>query len=110
LVPTRFGFNESKHPWMDEGFTTYVSDLAENEFATKKVANPEGNYRAYYSLVNSGKEQHKLPMETVMMKTDIQYSYVEYLLSQLNYVIGKDKLQKLSKYFHDLSSNTLRHE
>jgi hypothetical protein len=40
LVPTRFGFNESKHPWMDEGFTTYVSDLAENEFATKKVANP----------------------------------------------------------------------
>jgi aminopeptidase N len=28
--------NESKHPWMDEGFTTYVSDLAENEFATKK--------------------------------------------------------------------------
>jgi aminopeptidase N len=24
--------NESKHPWMDEGFTTYVSDLAENEF------------------------------------------------------------------------------
>jgi hypothetical protein len=25
---------------MDEGFTTYVSDLAENEFATKKVANP----------------------------------------------------------------------
>jgi hypothetical protein len=36
LVPTRFGFNESKHPWMDEGFTTYVSDLAENEFATKK--------------------------------------------------------------------------
>jgi hypothetical protein len=40
LVPTRFGSNESKHPWMDEGFTTYVSDLAENEFATKKVANP----------------------------------------------------------------------
>jgi hypothetical protein len=31
--------NESKHPWMDEGFTTYVSDLAENEF-DKKVANP----------------------------------------------------------------------
>jgi hypothetical protein len=23
------------------GFTTYVSDLAENEFATKKVANPK---------------------------------------------------------------------
>jgi hypothetical protein len=23
--------NESKHPWMDEGFTTYISNLAENE-------------------------------------------------------------------------------
>jgi hypothetical protein len=40
---------------MDEGFTTYVSDLAENEFSDKSV-NLEGNYRAY-SLVNSGKEQ-----------------------------------------------------
>jgi aminopeptidase N len=25
---------------MDEGFTTYVSDLAENEFATKKWQTP----------------------------------------------------------------------
>jgi hypothetical protein len=55
---------------MDEGFTTYVSDLAENEFATKSGKPFEGNYRAYYSLVNSGKSNHKLPMETVMMKTD----------------------------------------
>jgi hypothetical protein len=26
--------NESKHPWMD--FTTYISDLAENELSDKK--------------------------------------------------------------------------
>jgi hypothetical protein len=53
--------NESKHPWMDEGFTTYVSDLAENEFATKKSGKPsQGNYRAYYSLVNS-KSNHNHP-------------------------------------------------
>jgi hypothetical protein len=25
---------------MDEGFTTYISDLAENELSDKKVANP----------------------------------------------------------------------
>jgi hypothetical protein len=36
----------------------------------KKWQTFEGNYRAYYSLVNSGKSNHKLPMETVMMKTD----------------------------------------
>ena len=43
---------------MDEGFTTYISNLVENELSDKKVANPfAGNYRGYYSLVNSGKEQ-----------------------------------------------------
>jgi hypothetical protein len=31
--------NQNTLGWM-RGFTTYVSDLAENEFATKKVANP----------------------------------------------------------------------
>jgi hypothetical protein len=51
LVPTRFGFNESKHPWMDEDLQP-VSDLAENEFAKKSGKPFEGNYRAYYSLVN----------------------------------------------------------
>ena len=99
--------NESKHPWMDEGFTTYVSDLAENEFATKKVANPlEGNYRAYYSLVNSGKEQ---PQTTHGDRYDENrpYSISSYVkgsifLSQLNYVIGKDKLaETIKRYFHD---------
>ena len=99
--------NESKHPWMDEGFTTYVSDLAENEFATNKVANPlEGNYRAYYSLVNSGKEQ---PQTTHGDRYDENrpYSISSYVkgsifLSQLNYVIGKDKLaETIKRYFHD---------
>jgi aminopeptidase N len=92
---------------MDEGFTTYVSDLAENEFATKKVANPfEGNYRAYYSLVNSGKEQ---PQTTHGDRYDENrpYSISSYVkgsifLSQLNYVIGKDKLaETIKRYFHD---------
>jgi hypothetical protein len=52
----------------------------------------EGNYRAYYSLVNSGKEQ---PQTTHGDRYDENRpysisSYVkEYLLSQLNYVIGK---------------------
>ncbi|CAM2849898.1 M1 family metallopeptidase [Flavobacterium frigoris] len=99
--------NESKHPWMDEGFTTYVSDLAENEFSDKKVENPfEGNYKAYYSLVNSGKEQ---PQTTHGDRYDENrpYSISSYVkgsifLSQLNYVIGKDKLaETIKRYFHD---------
>ena len=99
--------NESKHPWMDEGFTTYVSDLAENEFSDKKVANPfEGNYKAYYSLVNSGKEQ---PQTTHGDRYDENrpYSISSYVkgsmfLSQLNYLIGKDKTaETIKRYFYD---------
>ncbi|MDG2433546.1 M1 family metallopeptidase [Flavobacterium sp.] len=99
--------NESKHPWMDEGFTTYISDLAENEMSDKKVANPfAGNYKAYYSLVNSGKEQ---PQTTHGDRYDENrpYSISSYVkgsifLSQLIYVIGEDKLQEtVKRYFHD---------
>jgi Peptidase family M1 domain len=50
--------NESKHPWMDEGFASYIEDLALNEIADKKVENPfESTYKSYYKLVESGKEQ-----------------------------------------------------
>ncbi|WP_369752819.1 M1 family metallopeptidase [Flavobacterium sp. WC2409] len=99
--------NESKHPWMDEGFTTYVEDLAINELSGKKVANPfEGNYKAYYRLVESGKEQ---PQTTHGDRYDENrpYSISSYVkgsifLSQLRYVIGDDKLaETIKRYFHD---------
>ncbi|MFV5685135.1 M1 family metallopeptidase [Flavobacterium sp. GB2R13] len=99
--------NESKHPWMDEGFTTYVEDLALNEMAVKKDENPfKGNYKAYYSLVDSGKEQ---PQTTHGDRYDENrpYSISSYVkgsifLSQLGYVIGQDNLAKtIKKYYQD---------
>ena len=99
--------NESKHPWMDEGFTTYVEDLALNEFAVKKAENPfKGNYNAYYSLVNSGKEQ---PQTTHADRYDENrpYSISSYIkgsifLSQLGYIIGQDNLAKtIKRYYQD---------
>lgn len=99
--------NESKHPWMDEGFTTYISDLAENELSDKKVANPfSGNYRAYYSLVNSGKEQsqttHGDRYDENRPYSTSSYVKGSIFLSQLRYVIGEDKLaETLKRYFHD---------
>ncbi|MBO9583151.1 MAG: M1 family metallopeptidase [Flavobacterium sp.] len=100
--------NESKHPWMDEGFTTYIEDSALNELkGDKKEANPfAGNYKAYYSLVNSGKEQ---PQTTHGDRYDENrpYSISSYIkgslfLSQLEYVIGKENVDAtLKRYFND---------
>nr|WP_294930328.1 M1 family metallopeptidase [uncultured Flavobacterium sp.] len=100
--------NESKHPWMDEGFTTYIEDMALNELkGDKKVINPfKGNYAAYYSLVNSGKEQ---PQTTHGDRYDENrpYSISSYIkgsifLSQLEYVIGKENVDEtLKRYFND---------
>jgi len=99
--------NESKHPWMDEGFTSYIEDLTLNEFAEKKAENPfETAYKAYYKLVESGKEQ---PQTTHGDRYDENRpysisSYVkgEIFLAQLEYVIGKENVEKtLKRYFQD---------
>lgn len=100
--------NESKHPWMDEGFTTYIEDSALNELkGEKKEANPfKGTYAAYYSLVNSGKEQ---PQTTHGDRYDENrpYSISSYVkgcifLAQLEYVIGKENLDAtLKRYYSD---------
>ncbi|MBZ4035953.1 M1 family metallopeptidase [Flavobacterium sp. 17A] len=100
--------NESKHPWMDEGFTTYIEDSALNELkGDKKEVNPfKGNYAAYYNLVNSGKEQ---PQSTHGDRYDENrpYSISSYVkgsifLSQLEYVIGKENVDAtLHRYFND---------
>ena len=99
--------NESKHPWMDEGFTSYIEDLALNELALEKVENPfEGSYKAYVKLVESGKEQ---PMSTHADRYDENRcysisSYVkgEIFLAQLGYIIGKENLDKtIKRYFQD---------
>lgn len=99
--------NESKHPWMDEGFTTYIEDLAMNEIAATKAENPfKGNYTNYYRVVASGKEQ---PQTTHGDRYDENrvYSIGSYVkgsifLSQLSYLIGQENLDKtLKRYYSD---------
>ncbi|RTY95858.1 M1 family metallopeptidase [Flavobacterium sp. GT3R68] len=99
--------NESKHPWMDEGFTTYVEDYVTNEMAVTKAENPfKGNYDAYYNLVNSGKEQSQTTHGD-RYDENRPYSISSYVkgsifLSQLGYLIGEEKLAKtIKKYYTD---------
>ena len=99
--------NESKHPWMDEGFTSYIEDLAMNELAENKLENPfDSTYKAYYRLVESGKEQ---PQTTHgdRYEENRPYSISSYykgsvFLSQLEYLIGKENVMKtLKRYFQE---------
>ncbi|WP_044401156.1 M1 family metallopeptidase [Lacinutrix sp. Hel_I_90] len=111
LAHTWFQFllatNEGKHEWMDEGFTSYISDYAMDYITKKNADNPaEGGYKGYYYLVNSGKEKpqttHADRFETNMAYGIAAYNKGEVFLSQLGYVIGQDNLKKtLKQYFKD---------
>ncbi|MBU3680950.1 MAG: M1 family metallopeptidase [Flavobacterium sp.] len=97
--------NESKHPWMDEGFASYLEDLGMNELADKKLDNPhEGAYDGYYFLANSGKDQ---PLSTHGDRYDLNkiysissYSKGDVFLAQLGYLIGQENLHKTMKRFY----------
>jgi hypothetical protein len=99
--------NESKHPWMDEGFTSYIEDLAMNEIVVNKKENPfESGYKAYYKLVESGKEQsqttHGDRYDENRPYSISSYYKGEIFLAQLEYLIGKENVSKtLKKYFQD---------
>jgi hypothetical protein len=99
--------NESKHSWMDEGFTSWLENYGLNEINEKKLDNPhEDSYKAYFSLVKSGKE---LPQTTHSDRYDENKSYSisayskgNLFLTQLEYLIGEKNLMKtLKRYFND---------
>lgn len=99
--------NESKHPWMDEGFTTFIEDTVIYELSDKKGENPMvSSYKAYIGLANSGDEQ---PLSTHADRYDRNklYSTASYIkgelfLSQLEYLIGRENLLKtIKRFYHD---------
>ena len=101
--------NEAKHPWMDEGFTVYISNKAENEILEKNKENPhEGSYQGYNYIVNQGIEEpqttHADHYHTNTAYGIASYSKGNIFLSQLEYVIGEENVAKsLKKYFTDFS-------
>ena len=100
--------NESKHCWMDEGFTSYISNLAMQKVLPPKTPeNPfEDAYNNYIYLAKSGKEQ---PLTTHADRYDVNmaygigaYSKGEVFLAQLGYLIGQENLKKtIKRYYSD---------
>ena len=99
--------NESKYGWMDEGFTSFIEDLAMNDMADKKIENPHDNAsKSYFAMANSGKEQpqttHSDRYDENRVYSITSYSKGEVFLAQLGYLIGNDNVLKtLKKYYND---------
>ncbi|MFY9242482.1 MAG: M1 family metallopeptidase [Polaribacter sp.] len=101
--------NESLHPWMDEGFTSYISNKAENEILKEGKENPhDGSYKGYRDVVNRGYEE-SLSTHADRYNTNYAYGKASYskgniFLSQLEYVIGEENVAKgLKKYYNEFS-------
>ena len=102
--------NEGKHFWMDEGFTSFISDLAVASIMDKKYQEDENPFQSmynnYYYMVSTGKEQ---PQSTHADRFDLNtiysisaYSKGAIFLTQLGYLIGNDKMMEtLQKYYAD---------
>ena len=113
LAHTWFQFllatNESKHEWMDEGFTSYISNMAMNELMEEEKENPNaGSYRSYNYIAISNKEQPQTT-QADRYSTNMGYGIAAYskgavFLSQLGYVIGKENLDKtFLRYYKEWS-------
>ena len=99
--------NESKHEWMDEGFTEFISNRAMNEIMVQNKVNPsESSYVNYIALARSDKEQplttHADRYEYNTIYNIAAYSKGEVFISQLGYVIGEENLAKtIKRYFQE---------
>ena len=99
--------NEAKHPWMDEGFASYIDVLAENSVLGKTPKNPfKRSYDSYRRLANSGVEQ---PQTTHSDRYNYNFAYSvsayskgSVFLAQLGYIVGPKTLKKiLKRYFNE---------
>lgn len=97
--------NESKHPWMDEGFTVYISNMAVNTVLKEgKEDVHKGSYNHYFHVVNKGIEE-PLSTHADRYNTNLAYGMGSYskgniFLSQLGYIIGEENLAKTIKKFY----------
>ncbi len=104
-----FGINETYNEWFDEGFTSYVEQMAHLNVVEKlKVmpSNPNPDaYKGYIALALSGKEE-PASLLADYYNTNYAYSLQAYykgqvLAIQLGYIIGNDNLNKTFLKFYD---------
>jgi len=99
--------NESKYPWMDEGFTTYASEeLMDFLFAKNDPTRQLDNYKQYLYLDSVGMRE---PMSTHgdWYHNNTSYGISAYpsgavFLNQLSYIIGQQVFDAgMLRYFNE---------
>jgi hypothetical protein len=99
--------NESYFSWMDEGFTSFATSRTMAHLFGSKSSRPNsGNYRGYFALAASGKEEpmstHSDQYETNFAYGRAAYSKGAVSLAQLGYIIGEEARDKgLLRYFNE---------
>ncbi|MCF8257820.1 MAG: M1 family metallopeptidase [Flavobacteriales bacterium] len=99
--------NESKYPWMDEGFTSYAQNIVlDGVHGLNSPGLHDRSYAGYYSLVGSAFNEpsttHADFYHTNRCYGLTAYSKGAVFVHQLGYVIGEDKLREgLLRYFHE---------
>ncbi len=98
--------NESYYHWIDEGFTTYASNLVMAELFPERRGDPfANNYRSYRVYATSGLEE---PMHTHAdhFTRNQAYGIAAYtkgaiFLHQLSYIIGQETFERGMKRFYE---------
>ena len=98
--------NETKHEWMDEGFTSFISALASNEVLEQNKEFPlEGSYAGYFRLATSGVE---MPQSTNANRYEHNFAYEStaynkgaVFLGQLIYLVGKETFFKILQTYYE---------
>ncbi len=97
--------HEGKHPWMDEGFTSFVETMAMNSIKPQDEAFPfQGNYDGYFYMVSTGVEE-PLTTHADRYNTNMSYSINAYykgsvFMAQLSYLMGWENLEKTIKEYY----------
>jgi hypothetical protein len=103
--PMIVGSNERKYAWMDEGFNTFIDNMASASF-------DKGQFTGYLSYEPPAEELFADSLVPILTRPDaikgdevfpVQYLKTAYLLRTLrNQIIGPDRFDEaLRKYIHD---------
>ncbi len=97
--------NESLYPWMDEGFTTYASNITK-AYLTNSKADPQlRGYGGYYYLVEKDKQEplttHADHYNTNLAHGIAAYSMGSMVPAMLEYIVGKENFEKAFRVYYN---------